>query len=250
MGWGVEHDETFAARLEAQTGRRVLNAGVSSYGTARESILLRRLDLENLDVLVVQYCPNDHPENERFLNNDRQLPISSAETWRQAVEAHLQRTAYYPFKHTLSLPRFVRQKPAPEPRTEGSAQRQTVLKPRRHDPATAFLEILGDQLVAALSPESSGRAGSGSSDTAPSVVIFSLEAESVHDQFVRSVEKAVAQNERLRPLRDRFHYVDLTGRIGPEHRFVLDPHLNTTGHRIVADALMEHLQTILGATAP
>jgi hypothetical protein len=33
MGWGVAQDATFAAIIARETGRRVLNAAVSSYGT-------------------------------------------------------------------------------------------------------------------------------------------------------------------------------------------------------------------------
>jgi hypothetical protein len=36
MGWGVQQDESFPELIERRTGRRVLNAAVSSYGTVRE----------------------------------------------------------------------------------------------------------------------------------------------------------------------------------------------------------------------
>lgn len=35
MGWGVEKEETYAQLLERKTRLRVLNAAISSYGTAR-----------------------------------------------------------------------------------------------------------------------------------------------------------------------------------------------------------------------
>ena len=44
MGWGVEQGESFPEILEAATGLRVLNAGVPSYGTPRELLMLERLD--------------------------------------------------------------------------------------------------------------------------------------------------------------------------------------------------------------
>lgn len=44
MGWGVAQEQAFPHRLARLTGRRVLNAGVSSYGTARELEMYRRVD--------------------------------------------------------------------------------------------------------------------------------------------------------------------------------------------------------------
>ncbi|MFP5462523.1 MAG: CidA/LrgA family protein, partial [Gammaproteobacteria bacterium] len=35
MGWGANDEETFAAQLQALSGRPVYNLGVASYGTAR-----------------------------------------------------------------------------------------------------------------------------------------------------------------------------------------------------------------------
>ena len=54
MGWGVGQGGSAAAGLARKSGRRVLNAAVSSYGTARELSLLDWLDASRLRVLVVQ----------------------------------------------------------------------------------------------------------------------------------------------------------------------------------------------------
>ena len=40
MGWGVAQQSAFAKLVEAEWGHSVLNAGISSYGTARETSLL------------------------------------------------------------------------------------------------------------------------------------------------------------------------------------------------------------------
>ena len=42
MGWGVQQDESFPELIERRTGRRVLNAAMSSYGTVRERRMLDR----------------------------------------------------------------------------------------------------------------------------------------------------------------------------------------------------------------
>lgn len=68
MGWGVGDAETFSALLQERFHHQTLNAGVPSYGTARELLRLRRLGLlARAQMLVIQFCPNDAPENHEFL---------------------------------------------------------------------------------------------------------------------------------------------------------------------------------------
>jgi len=67
MGWGVNDEETFAARLQQLTGRPVYNLGVASYATARELIRLEKSGLlDKVDTIIIQYCNNDYNENLMF----------------------------------------------------------------------------------------------------------------------------------------------------------------------------------------
>jgi hypothetical protein len=67
MGWGVNDQETFSARLQALSGRPVYNLGVASYGTARELIRLEKSGvLDKVDTIIIQYCNNDLNENLKF----------------------------------------------------------------------------------------------------------------------------------------------------------------------------------------
>lgn len=67
MGWGVNDDETFAAELQRLTRRPVYNLAVSSYGTEREMVRLRRSGLlARADTVILQYCDNDLEENRAF----------------------------------------------------------------------------------------------------------------------------------------------------------------------------------------
>lgn len=67
MGWGVNDEETFAAHLQALSGRPVYNLGVASYGTARELLRLEKSGLlSQVDTIVLQYCNNDLSENLKF----------------------------------------------------------------------------------------------------------------------------------------------------------------------------------------
>ena len=70
MGWGVQDEETFASVLAAEHGFEAFNLAVSSYGTARELLRLRKeFDLQNGDIVVVQYHHNDLSENLAFLKS-------------------------------------------------------------------------------------------------------------------------------------------------------------------------------------
>lgn len=81
----VEHEETFAERLErdlaacpALGGRRVeaLNFGVSGYGTAQELLTLRREAVRyRPDVVLLAFYPgNDVVNNSRVLDGNRRRP--------------------------------------------------------------------------------------------------------------------------------------------------------------------------------
>lgn len=68
VGLGVGDDDTYSAQLQRDYGRRTVNTGVVSYGTARELWRLRRLGLlEQASVFVIQFCSNDAEENHEFL---------------------------------------------------------------------------------------------------------------------------------------------------------------------------------------
>lgn len=78
MGWGVQDHETFAAVLAHEYGFEVFNLAVSSYGTARELLRLQKeFSLQQDDIVVIQYHPNDLSENLAFQRNDGRLPHHS-----------------------------------------------------------------------------------------------------------------------------------------------------------------------------
>ena len=94
MGFGVEQDEAFPALIERQTGLKVLNAGIESYGTAREVLAMKRLDTSRLKYLVVQYCPNDLAENLNFVKNHGHLQTLDKVTFEETYRQYKQKTRY------------------------------------------------------------------------------------------------------------------------------------------------------------
>lgn len=103
MGWGVSNEDTYAQIVENKTGMKVLNAGISSYGTAREMGLLKRIDTSNLKYLIIQYCPNDHEENLSFLKNNNILNVSSEEKFNELVKRERKKSEYYPGKYLFEI---------------------------------------------------------------------------------------------------------------------------------------------------
>jgi hypothetical protein len=85
MGWGVEQDETFASLVEKSTGLKTLNTAISSYGTARQYLMLKRQDLSNLKYIIIQYCANDHSENRVFTEAGNKLAITKESQYLKLV---------------------------------------------------------------------------------------------------------------------------------------------------------------------
>ncbi len=104
MGWGVNQQETYAKVLERESGLKVLNAAVSSYGTAREMMMLRRLDTSALKYLIIQYYENDYWENVIYYINRNSLPQDFMErNYRAAVTQYRAQKSYYWGKFTVDL---------------------------------------------------------------------------------------------------------------------------------------------------
>ena len=74
MGWGVSGGDIFTAKLK-KAGINVLNLSVSSYGTARELHRLQEFSLaepsifEQVSTLIIQYSDNDLSENKAYLTD-------------------------------------------------------------------------------------------------------------------------------------------------------------------------------------
>ena len=80
MGWGVQDQETFASVLARDYSYRTVNLAVSSYGTPRELLRLRRdFTLEPGDIVVIQYCDNDFAENRQFAGSGERRRYEPAE---------------------------------------------------------------------------------------------------------------------------------------------------------------------------
>lgn len=90
MGWGVDARKRFSSLLSAEFGS-TLNLGISSYGTARELLLMKLFFKKypgahsSVRNIVIQYCVNDFGENSAF--GDREYVVSPNGSYSQPPQS-------------------------------------------------------------------------------------------------------------------------------------------------------------------
>jgi len=208
----VGQEQSFPQQLERLTGLKVLDAGVASYGTAREILLLRSLDLSRVRAIVVQYFLNDHPENVAFLADGDRLEVMTPDELVAKTEAHRQRQRYRPFdllRAALDDSPF-----------NAELQQDT--------PETLARTCL---LVLSSAPELRKLP----------IIVLEVDAWGDPPEPVAAAMEQVLATGAWRGLRERMSVLRLADRLGPEDFFVLDPHLRASGHAKIAQALAETL---------
>ena len=221
MGWGLPAQDSFASIIAEKTGLTVLNAAISSYGTVRETTLLKRLDRSNLKILIIQYSDNDYVENRAFLKTGR-LEITPESEYQNLVRDHRKSTAYYPFKYVHGLlrllNRMVKQKfEDQEPR------------PTDNEQARAFLDVL---------------AKSGLDLSGVKILVIEINDWAGNDSgFIQAV-KAGSQSGQYPEFVGDITALDLSEGIGPEKYYTLDGHMLESGHEYAAQRILEALRQI------
>jgi hypothetical protein len=222
MGWGVPQHETFAELLAATTGKKTLNAAISSYGTARELKNLYRLDTSALQYIILQYCRNDLRENREFVENNYSLPISSKERYDSLLNDHAWCKRWFPGKRFITIVKFAADKNIINPllypvkKIDSSAVRLRLA-------ARYFTDIL---LHSAINFQK-----------VKVLVVDMNEMESMNNDFVDEVNGLMA----MPPYKARFNnnllMVPIADMITKEDYYFLDPHMRPSGHRKVAERL-------------
>ncbi len=227
MGWGLDQQSTFTQLIERESGRRALNLGISSYGTPREFLLLKRADLSALKVLIVQYDDNDLPENLRYLRDGCRLHVQPSPVWERFARLESQRR-YFPGRHFLGLLLSA-------VRLAGTDERESMrpdeaLGDRAH--AMAFLAVLASFDRPELRKAQ--------------LIVFDVRNEvprerAVEFSFAGALE-SLKRSGRCRELANRLVVLDLARELSrPECRQVIDNHMNEAGHRLIAKKLLEHM---------
>ena len=216
MGWGVQQDESFPELAERRTGRRVLNAAVSSYGTVREGRMLDRVDLSRTTTLIVQYAPDDFTENDEFLKRGNQYMPSSREEWLAAIAEQRRRGRYWPFRMVYDSVVWIKRGITGWP--------QGGVEPT-HFPADAAAERFLNALMHASRKDLS----------ALRIIVLDIDEDPA---FIRALDR-LRQSETYPANIRGMRVVDLSGRLTPDLHYVLDDHLNGRGHQAIADAIIE-----------
>jgi len=216
MGWGVSREETFAARLQQQTGRKVLNAAISSYGTAREMMLLRRLPTDNMKYLVIQYCGNDLEENREFYRRQNRLSAMTASEYQAYQELYRESQHYYFGKYLL-----MKIKKRWEEMAE--KRRQAAAPSSDRDEADLFLNALQY---------------SGLDLNKTTLIAFVMNGRNPDDNraFPEALKRKLATGHYPEYVQHMI-VLDFSGELKREHFYTLDDHLNAAGHAVIAAGL-------------
>ena len=232
MGWGVEHHETFP-ELQRITGRKVLNAAISSYGTVRALKLLRRLDRDSLRVLVIQHCDNDHAENQTFYEHGH-LPVMDAQRYETIVSVHAKQRQYvfgeYLFR---AINRRLIDPPA-------FALARTLhpgyAPPRRRPPPPAPLEARHFLHALRHAPVPLGGLR---------IIVLEINSFGLNDGHF--LDALAVQHGAAFPPAPPLDLLDVSPLLTSAHYYPLDGHMRAEGHAIVAEALAARLQETMPA---
>lgn len=213
MGWAIGQDKVFSSIIEKKSDLKVLNAGISSYGTAREYLMLKELDKSNLEYLVIQYCNNDGGENQEFVKNNYQLDISSKEKYQKVVDDHLNRARYKPFDFSRMLIKHIARifKGKYDVSNSDSA-------------ALNALKII-NKMNKIINKNTK-------------IILFEVNGNNYNNDIFANNVKKLLNEEEFKKLQEKLVVIDASKFLTDSDYYILDDHLNSKGHEKIADKLM------------
>ncbi len=221
MGWGVEDDETYARVIEENSGRKVLNAAISSFGTVRELMLLSRLDTSNLRWLFIQYSPNDANEVRSFIDNDRKLSTMTKARYRELVTENETQTRYHFGRHTtrfipIAARSLVRPLPIGEPLTDADRTE-----------ARGFLEVLN---------------GTWNIPVGVGCVVLEINKLGQNDSLFIDALRDSIESDGWPKFTSDMRLIDLSTTLTRKlDYFAYDGHMTAQGHRSVAERILSEV---------
>lgn len=228
MGWGIPQDQTFPQIIERKLKMKSLNAGISSFGTAREMVLLKRFDLSGLKYLIIQFNGNDMYENIKYLK-EKKLEISSEIEFQSGSDYYSKKDRYYFGQYFINIPGYIAKnagfslKKPPQNRADLTGD------------VGVFLEILQDFL--------------NSSNQHFKVIVVDLcEVYRMDQNFILDLAEVIKKRKTSNPTNDYWInniYPVETGQLLIESDFfILDDHMNQKGHAKVAEVLIKAIKEI------
>jgi len=229
MGWGVKQNETFPQLLESMSGEKVLNAAISSYGTARELKNLYRLDTSALRYIIIQHSRNDATENADFVKEDFTLKLSSKETYYSTANMHYWNKLWFPGKHFITtakmyiaekIPLLFKQKEEADPGYSSVPV---------HESALHFTEILLHSAIDFKKVR---------------VIVTDInEKEAPDNDFLNEVSALIISSPYKEHFNGHLTIVPVTDLFRAEDYYILDQHLRASGHQKIASRLKGYLTT-------
>ncbi len=240
LGWGVEQGETFEQIIEKQTGRKALNAGVSSYGTAREVLLLNRLDTTRLKYLVIQYSENDFLENQDYAARNFHLDKMTKEEYEGECRKHASVSRkYFPLMFTTFFAREIKKK------FEEKFSRKIQDTDESVRSLPAALSKMDSQNIS--SPDSGNVQApklfleilSHSQARNVPAVVLNLSHHTLDTRsFIQHLDLLKESGDYSLFIR-KMKLIDASSFLDKNDYYIIDDHLNASGHRKVADAIMK-----------
>lgn len=223
-GWGVDQHESFPELLEKRLHRNVLNAGIASFGTVRESVLLQQLPLDSCKLLILQYCINDITENKTWADS-----LQKGYTYAPSFDQHeynLRQTyntingMYFPFKYVLN--------------TTKKALQFLFLPRLKHDPFFKYTAQPIDEHIHHFykTLEYIQQYYKG-----PIVVISLSDSPSFDKDFIQKAQEKRGAMHISSP-----YFLNVTNALTPEDFYLIDGHATAKGHEKIAESLAQFIQ--------
>lgn len=213
LGWGVEEEETFIKQLENKIKRKTLNTAIPSYGTVREMLMLRKIDRSNLKCLIIQYCSDDYDENRLFFVNDNRPQIMRAETFNNLKLRHSKTKTYFPGKYIkLKIKKRI---------DEWRLKQEKKTNDNSLNDVDLFIHVL--------------KQNSDMLENLP-LIVFEMNGINQSNQFTNELKKKISTPDQPQFIRNMI-VLDMSQYLKDQHFYVLDSHLTSAGHAIVANVL-------------
>jgi len=218
MGWGVAAAETVSSRVEALTGRKTLNAAISSYETAREMSLLRELIQPSTQYVVVAYCDNDYYGNWGSVASG-ELPLMDRAAYERAAAEWTSKSRYFPFKHVSKLSQSVIR-----------SFSRPALPAIRERPGFAAMNFLA--IVDANRDVLRGR----------HLIVFDVNGFNRNDATFSTALREAASRSDLSAAVASMHVIDASSLLTNDDYYRLDDHMRPSGH----DKIAREIASIVG----
>ena len=232
LGWGVQQNETYSKFLEDTLKVDVLNTGMSSYGTAREVESVRKLDMKDVENIIIQYSYNDEEENDDFVNHKNHLQISSEHVYDSACNALRWSKFYFPGKYFFTIGKlFLKNK-------LDNFKKKMVKKSKQSEEQTEVdhYKKMAKDFVEVVK-------NSGWNFDKVHVFVFDIcEYESMNDKFINALKNELSNQNNEEFFKNHVYPLHIISFLKPEDYYLLDGHVRTSGQQKIAALLLKMMK--------